>query len=56
LKEDACSTVVMAVEKYGDFVARSAEDLEDFYGSCARRASNAMGRDIQSSTKSESVR
>jgi hypothetical protein len=35
LNEDACSTVVITVEKYGDIVAGSADDLEDFYFSCA---------------------
>jgi hypothetical protein len=35
LNEDACSTVVKAVEKYRGIVAGSAEDLEDFYFSCA---------------------
>jgi hypothetical protein len=35
LKEDTRSTVVTAVEKYGGIVARSAEDLEDFYFSFA---------------------
>jgi hypothetical protein len=35
LKEDARSTVVTAVEKYGGIVAGSAEDLEDFYFSFA---------------------
>ena len=28
MNEDACSTVVKAVEKYGGIVAGSAEDLE----------------------------
>jgi hypothetical protein len=31
LNEDACSTVVKAVEKYGGIVAGSAEDLEGFH-------------------------